>query len=171
MNESEQNNATQEQDNVSRQESSVTPEQILAEISMLRDLFQRRLIEDKTKAAAIEQLSQANDRLVQTLKDVHFSSLMKEILMVCDRFDSSEDYSPLVQSVRDELLEIAERRGITAIPSERIFNPAIHNAVQAVAPTEEHPASTIVKVVRNGYYLNDKVFRPADVVVASDRLG
>ena len=47
-----------------------------------------------------------------------------------------------------------------------LFDPLIHNAVGTVEETEEHPEKRIVRVIRNGYYFKDKVFRAADVIVA-----
>ena len=47
-----------------------------------------------------------------------------------------------------------------------IFDPRYHNAVGTVVATEEYPEKSVVRVVRNGYLIKDKVFRPEDVVVA-----
>ena len=47
-----------------------------------------------------------------------------------------------------------------------IFDPRYHNAVGTADVTDEYPEKCVVKVVRNGYFLRDQVFRPADVIVA-----
>lgn len=46
------------------------------------------------------------------------------------------------------------------------FNPELHQAVQTVAASDEHPSGTVVQVLQTGYELAGRVIRPAMVVVA-----
>jgi molecular chaperone GrpE len=45
------------------------------------------------------------------------------------------------------------------------FDPNLHEAVEGV-PADESSEGTIVRVLRKGYRLHDRVLRPAQVAVA-----
>ena len=46
------------------------------------------------------------------------------------------------------------------------FDPAFHEAISQ-QPSTEHPPSTVVMVVQDGYTLHDRVVRPAQVIVST----
>ena len=46
------------------------------------------------------------------------------------------------------------------------FDENLHEAITRIPAVEESQKGTVVDVVENGYYLNDKVLRYAKVVVA-----
>lgn len=139
------------------------------EVAALKDLFLRRMMDDKIKMATIAQLKESNDALQKQLDEKAISSFVKEILLVCDRIDSQQDVDDLTLSVEDELLEILARREFYRMDAPSVFDPTIHNAVGIAEETDEHPEKSIVQVVRNGYFFRDKVFRSADVIVAVKR--
>ncbi len=136
------------------------------EVAALKDLFLRRLMDDKVKMAAIAQLKENNDALQKRLDEKAVSALVKEILLVCDRIDSQTEVDDLTCSVEDELLEILARREFYRMDTPTVFDPAIHNAVGTAEETEQFPEKSVVRVVRHGFFFRDKVFRPADVIVA-----
>ena len=139
------------------------------EVVALKDLFLRRLMDDKIKASAIVQLKEDTEILKRQLDEKAISSMVKEILLVCDRIDQQENVDDMTTSIKDELLEILERREFYQMPLSDEFDPSCHNAVGTVEETLEFPEKTIVKLVRNGYYYRDRVFRPADVIVSVKR--
>ena len=139
------------------------------EVVALKDLFLRRLMDDKVKTAAISQLKEQNEQLQKRLDEKNLSALINELLMVCDRIDGQEGIDNLTASVEEEILEILARREIYQMEHTIAFDPRYHNAVRKVPATEQYPERSIVRVVRNGYFLRDQVFRPADVVVAVQR--
>lgn len=136
------------------------------EVAALKDLFLRRLMDDKVKMAALSQLKESNDALQKQLDEKAISSFVKEILLIIDRIDSQVEIDDLTMSVEEELLETLARREFYKMDTPSTFNPAIHNAVGSVEESESFPEKSVVKVVRNGYYFKDKVFRSADVIVA-----
>ena len=142
-------------------------EQLIGEVQELKDLFVRRLMDDKVKAIAIDQLAANNERLLQEIKDMHFSSFIKELILICDRIEAKSDANDFELSIREELLEVFERRGIRQIGENLFFDPTIHNAVKTVPATEDNPNGSIVGIVRIGYRQEKRVIRPADVVVAT----
>lgn len=51
-------------------------------------------------------------------------------------------------------------------PLGESFNPELHQAI-ATQPNQEVPPNTVVEVLQKGYTLNDRLIRPALVVVAA----
>lgn len=136
------------------------------EIVALKDLFLRRLMDDKVKTAAMAQLKEQNELLQKRLDEKNLSAFVKEILLICDRIESQESIDSLTASVEEEILELLARREIYQMEQTVLFDPRYHNAVGTVPAEDGYPDKSIVKVVRNGYLLRDQVFRPADVIVA-----
>ena len=136
------------------------------EVAALKDLFLRRLMDDKIKSAAINQLKENNEALQRQLDEKAVSSLVKDIILICDRIDMQEEVDDFTASVEEELLEVLARREYTRMPLSATFDPVCHNAVGAQPETPEYPEKSIIRVVRNGYCFRDKVFRPADVIVS-----
>lgn len=141
---------------------------IYTELQALKDLFLRRLVDDKVKASAMDQLSNNNERLIQIINDMHFQSIIKELFLVCDRIEAKRDADDFILSIRDELLEVFSRRGIHPIKEVQAFNPTMHNVVRTIPASEGVQSGSIVVVQRTGYYLGDKVLRPTEVVIAAN---
>lgn len=136
------------------------------EVIALKDLFLRRLMDDKVKTTAIAQLKEQNELLQKRLDEKNTSALIRELLMVCDRIESQDEIDNLTSSVVEEILEILARREVYRMENPTIFDPRYHNAVGVEISSEQYPEKSIVRVVRNGYLLRNQVFRSADVVVA-----
>ena len=143
-----------------------TLDEVYGEVMALRDLFARRLMDDKVKYAAIEKLSASNASLVKVCDEKILDLLIRELILLCDRIYTQPTSDAFAYSVLDELLEIFARRGITPIQQLDTFDPHIHNAVSTVAATDDCPAGTITQVIRHGYASEQRVIRPADVIVA-----
>lgn len=136
------------------------------EVVALKDLFLRRLMDDKVKTAAMAQLKEQNELLQKRLDEKTLSGFVKEILLICDRIESQESVDEMTASVAEEILELLARREIYQMEQTVLFDPRYHNAVGIIPAGDEYPDKSIVRVVRNGYLLRDQVFRPADVIVA-----
>jgi molecular chaperone GrpE len=76
-----------------------------------------------------------------------------------------------LRAVLEQMEAILERQGVTRMgsPGEQ-FDPERHEAI-GVVDTDEAPDRTIVEVARSGYMLDDRVLRPAQVVVARRAAG
>jgi len=60
-----------------------------------------------------------------------------------------------------------EKAGVTQLdPTGEVFNPEFHQAMTMV-PSPDHEPNTIIDVMQKGYLLNERLVRPAMVVVAS----
>lgn len=71
-----------------------------------------------------------------------------------------------LQMTRRMLLDTLTKHGISEMaPKGETFDPAKHEAMSAV-PSADAAPNTVLEVVQKGYLLNERVLRPAMVVVA-----
>jgi molecular chaperone GrpE len=71
-----------------------------------------------------------------------------------------------IEFIYRKLLSVLEKEGIQQIiPTDEMFDPAIHEAVvQEESP--DHKSGQIIEVISPGYQMGDRVIRPARVRVA-----
>ena len=109
------------------------------------------------------------------------SKFARDMIEVGDNFQraietvpaGAAEQNPALKSFLDgvtmterELINTLERHGIKRIdPKGQIFNPHLHQAVME-AHNPEVPAGTVTQVYQLGYMIDDRVLRPAMVVVA-----
>lgn len=144
-------------------------DEVYNEVSLLRDLFARRLMDDKVKNAAIEKLSDSNAALIKSAEEKQVLDFAKELILICDRISNRPTSDAFAYSIMEEILEVMARRGIEQIQQLDTFDPRIHNSVSVVEATDNLPANSITSVLRHGYIRDGKVIRAADVVVAVER--
>jgi len=96
-----------------------------------------------------------------------------ELLAVMDSLDSAltvenatvESYKNGVELTAKQLLSVFEKFNITEVnPIEEKFDPNKHQAISTVE--SEGEPNTVLSVLQKGYTLNDRVLRPALVVVS-----
>lgn len=136
------------------------------EVGQLRDLFQRRLIEDKSKNALIESVQEQSRTITDALRYRQFESLFKEALLAVDRLQNEPPSPDLIDSVTEELLEVFFRRDLVEVDDSGDFDARVHQIVDTVRASEQFPTNSIVAVARKGYLLGDRLLRPAQVTVA-----
>jgi molecular chaperone GrpE len=76
-----------------------------------------------------------------------------------------------VEVTERELIKIFERHGVTRFdPLGEKFDPHVHEAMIKV-DVPSVPAETVVQVLQAGYKINDRILRPAAVIVAKGGSG
>ena len=142
-------------------------------------------------AAAVEQdLRDFKDRYLRTLADFEnfrkrserekqdyfkyaMAGVIKDLLPVLDNFDRAlehaeegDDFHKGVSLIYKQLFDGLRRHGLRIVDEANVrFDPNIHEAVI----TEEDPnvpSHTVVAVLQKGYFLHDRLLRPAMVKVA-----
>ncbi|MCS4235944.1 nucleotide exchange factor GrpE [Stenotrophomonas sp. BIGb0135] len=102
--------------------------------------------------------------------------LLGELLPVFDSLDAGlnsagAEPGPLREGLEltyKQLLKVAADNGLTLLdPTGQPFNPDHHQAISQVDAPGAAPGS-VVQVFQKGYLLNDRLLRPALVVVARD---
>lgn len=136
------------------------------EVGKLRDLFQRRLVEDKNKKALIEIIQEQSRTVTGVLCHRQFETLFKEALLAVDRLQAEPPSSELNDSVAKELLEVFFRRELIEVNDSGEFDARVHQMVDTVRASDQFPENSIVAVTRKGYLLGDRLLRPAQVIVA-----
>lgn len=148
----------------------------------------RQQLEDKTKeaeenyvrllrlAADMENLKKRQERERADLLQFANENLVKELLPVVDNLERALDHGRQLSApeallagidlVYQGFLKALDRFGVTPFDSVgQHFDPAMHNAVmQEEAPGV--PDCRITKEVQKGYLMNQRLLRPAMVVVA-----
>lgn len=102
--------------------------------------------------------------------------VIEELLPVLDNFEramkaAAEHDEKLLQGgvelVYNQLREILTRRGLCEIEAEgTAFDPNQHEAVMC-KPSDIHEEGTVTDVLEKGYQVNEKVVRPAKVIVSA----
>jgi len=108
---------------------------------------------------------------VQRTKD----QMLVQFLQVLDNLDRALGYAdasqdgPVAQGVRmvtQQFHDVLGRQDVCRIDTaDRLFDPQDHEAVSRVE-TSEYSPGTIMKEVQSGYRIEDRLLRPAKVVVA-----
>lgn len=83
-------------------------EVIIQRLDELTDLFRRRLLQDRAQARAVEVLRAQVD-------DLRLAPLCRELILLLDRIDASED--DFARSLGEELEEILAHYGLERIPT------------------------------------------------------
>lgn len=136
------------------------------EVGKLRDLFQRRLVEDKNKRALIKSIQEQSRAVTEALHHRQFETLFKEALLAVDRLQAEPPSPELNDSVTKELLEVFFRREVVEVNDSGKFDARVHQMVGTVHANDQFPENSIVSVARKGYLLGDRLLRPAQVTVA-----
>ncbi len=126
--------------------------------------------------AELDNLRKRAEREIDSARKYAIEKFAKELLAVVDSLElglqaavETEDVEKLREGIEltlKQLLTVFERFNIRPIdPTGEKFDPDFHQAmateeVKGVAP------DTVVKVFQKGYTLNDRLIRPALVVVA-----
>ena len=107
--------------------------------------------------------------------DIEFANkkLATGLLDVIDNFEralgsecADENFKAGMELILKQLMTVLEKNNIRPIEAEgQQFDPKFHNAVQML-PSEDKESGTILQVLQKGYTLNDKLIRPAMVIVA-----
>ncbi|ETO40898.1 Heat shock protein GrpE [Fructilactobacillus florum 8D] len=127
--------------------------------------------------AEIQNIEKSNRKEREALAKYGAQDLAKEVVPVLDDLDraltvkvnddSGKQLKNGIEIVQQHLKKALQDNQITEIKAVgEPFDPNQHQAIQTVAVSEEHPKNTVVQVLQTGYLLDDRVLRPAMVVVA-----
>ena len=147
-----------------------------------------RLLKEKE-----EELHKEHDRLLRAVAEhenykkrvarekadsLKFSneSLIRELLPVLDNLELSLEHARNststdaiidgVELIKKEFLRKLEKFGLTAISAQgEKFDPTKHEATAQVE-TSQQPENTVVHELQKGYFIHDRLLRPARVTVA-----
>jgi len=127
-------------------------------------------------AAEFENYKKRSQKELDEYRKYATERLLKELLPVLDNLQralqhgrqsgKSEGVLQGVELTSKQYEEILSRFGVRPIPTVGLpFDPNVHQAVAMVKAKGQKP-NTIVEEYEKGYYLHDRVLRPAMVTVA-----
>ena len=120
----------------------------------------RRLEKDVTNARKF-----GNERLVQEILPV-IDSLELGLAALGDDGATIEKFKEGSEITYKMLLSAVEKSGVEIVnPKGEKFNPDVHQAMSIQENAEVEP-NTVLAVVQKGYTLNDRLMRPAMVIVS-----
>jgi molecular chaperone GrpE len=156
-------------------EDRVDTAALQAENESLRDRMLRALAE-------VENTQRRAERAQRDAHQFAISDFARELLPVIDNLqrtiaaaerrapEAAEDAALIegVRAIQQLLLHIFRQFGIDRVDAQgRPFDPSLHEAMMEEVGGE--PPGTVVRVLEDGYTLNDRLLRPARVAVAPQR--
>jgi molecular chaperone GrpE len=139
---------------------------LVAENAQLKTRYLRTL-------ADFENFRKRNDREKADFFKYALANVMRDLLPVLDNFDRAldhaeegDDFHRGVLLIYKQLYEVLERHGLRPVDEAAVrFDPNIHEAViREEDPTL--PNHTVKEILQKGYFLHDRLLRPALVKVA-----
>ena len=136
------------------------------EIADLRDRSMRTLadFDNFRKRSERERQETRKYALLEPLRD--FLEVVDNLGLALSAAGSADDLKRGVEMIHRQMQELLRRLGVKEIEAlNQPFDPALHEAVQREEdPTVQKP--TVVGELRRGYFLHDRLLRPAMVKVA-----
>ena len=146
--------------------------------------------EERAEGASSDEAQQFKDRYLRTLADFEnfrkrserekkdfykyaMADVLKDILPVLDNFDRALDHAEQgdefhkgILLIYKQLFDALQKHGLTTIDESGVkFDPNIHEAVLREEDPSV-PSHTVTGILQKGYYLHDRLLRPAMVKVA-----
>lgn len=125
--------------------------------------------------AEVQNIQRRSQEEIKKARDYAVFSFVKDIVVVKDYLEMAlKDESGNFEAIKTgvdltlkQLVQVFERQLIKEIePKERDkLDPHLHQAMSCEEVANQEP-NTIVKVLQKGYILNERVIRPAMVIVA-----
>ncbi|HEX9407789.1 MAG TPA: nucleotide exchange factor GrpE [Thermoanaerobaculia bacterium] len=139
---------------------------IQKESAELKDRYLRTL-------ADFENFRKRSEREKADFFKYALAGLMRELLPVLDNFDRSldhaaegDDFHRGVLLIYKQLFDTLTKHGLKPIDQPNVpFDPQIHEAVVREEDPSV-PSHTVVAILQKGYFLHDRLLRPAMVKVA-----
>lgn len=160
----------------------IVPEEEASQGEELSDLDKARAERDRMReqllriAADFDNFRKRSRKEIEEVRRRAIEDTLREVLPLVDNLEravgaasEASDVSAVVQGVQMVLRsfdDIASRLGLKRVPAVgHQFDPTCHDAMQQ-QETDQHAPGTIVAEVVPGYYLGERLLRPAMVVVA-----
>src|SRR5438093_9332069 len=154
--------------------SEQQPQPLQEEMKTVQDRYLRLAAEfenykKRAQRDQAEYTKYATERLLRELLPVLDN--LQRALLHAQQSGGTDGLIEGVELTYKQFLEVLARFGVRPIPSVGLpFDPAVHQAVATVDPQGRAP-NTIVEEYEKGYYLHDRVLRPARVTVAASSPG
>jgi len=155
--------------------SEMTKKQLIERISEVQALADSNMDNYLRSQAEMENMKKRFQKDKQELIKYGNETLTKQLLPVADNLEKALDHSKdekSLEALREGvdltlkgLLDVLEKAGVEVVKSVgEPFDPNFHEAVSEQADESAAPG-TVVKELQKGYLLNQRLIRPAMVIV------
>jgi molecular chaperone GrpE len=130
--------------------------------------------------ADMENLRRRTEKEIQDARKFALERFSKDLLVVLDSLElgiqAAVGDAPEVAKHREgseltlkQFLSVLEKYNVRRIEAQgQKFDPNLHQAI-TMEPTDEVEPNTVTKVFQQGYTINDRLLRPAMVVIAQKK--
>jgi len=152
-------------------------EQLAEQLSLASQQAEQYRDQALRTVAEMENLRRRTEKEVQDARKFALERFAKDLLVVLDSLElgiqAASGDAPEVVKHR-EGIELTLKQFLTALEKNNVrpiealgqkFDPMLHQAM-TMEPTNEVAPNTVTKVFQKGYTLNDRLLRPAMVVIA-----
>jgi len=151
-------------------------EQLQAEVDQARSEAKAHQEQYLRTLADMENLRKRTQREKEELAKFANENILREILPVIDNLERAVEHAEQAQSSEglleglqmtlDQFSQVLDRFGVKPVDAVgEPFDPALHQAMGQME-TAEFPANTVAQQMQKGYQLNERLLRPAMVMVA-----
>jgi molecular chaperone GrpE len=148
------------------QEAAAGPAPAPPQNDEFRDRYMRTL-------ADFENFRKRSEREKADFQRYALGSVIRDLLPVLDNFDRAlehaeegDEFHKGVSLIYKQLFDVLQRHGLKPIIDSGVrFDPNIHEAVIREEDSSV-PSHTVTAVLQKGYFLHDRLLRPAMVKVA-----
>ena len=128
--------------------------------------------------AEMDNVEKRAQREIDKARRFALERMVTDLLPVLDSLDQALDHASGddgneesvlegTRLTRKLLLRVMEQHGVEIIdPEGESFDPSWHEAM-TTQPSAEHPPQTVVQVLQKGFKLNERLLRPARVIVST----
>ena len=124
----------------------------------------------KRALADYQNLERRIDEERRLLSHLSSALVIEKLLPVLDNLENAQKHlkDEGLEMVIKQFKDVLESEGVEEIVSEgSLFDPNLHEAVEILGSDKE---GIVLKVLRKGYKINDKVLRPAQVAVGRGKV-
>ncbi|HEX3071829.1 MAG TPA: nucleotide exchange factor GrpE [Thermoanaerobaculia bacterium] len=123
--------------------------------------------------ADFENFRKRSEREKNDFQRYALAGMVRDLLPVLDNFDrglehaeEGDEFHKGMALIYKQLFDVLQRHGLKPISESGVrFDPNIHEGVVRVEDPSV-PSHTVVEVMQKGYFLHDRLIRPAMVKVA-----
>lgn len=147
-----------------------------AEVESLREEARKAKDQYLRTLADFENFRKRSEREKTDFFKFALTSFVKEVLPVLDNFERAFSHAPAgttegefgkgVDLIYKQFWDVLLKNGLTAVDQAGVpFDPNMHEAVVS-EEDPSLPSHTVKEILQKGYFLNDRLLRPAMVKVA-----
>lgn len=152
-------------------------EQLAEQLSLATQQSEQYRDQALRTQAEMENLRRRTEKEIQDARKFALERFAKDLLVVLDSLElgiqAASGDAPEVVKHREgseltlkQFLTVLEKHNVRPIEAlGQKFDPTLHQAM-TMEPTNEVEPNTVTKVFQKGYLLNDRLLRPAMVVIA-----